>query len=161
MTSFSGIFLRWSKTYIQPTLRYRDGLSSSSIKSYFCYLDFMVNDPELSGKYLGTISTDFVKVADALKEASYQIRTAGFDLPIFPISKEENPIGQLLIDKNQFQLTWNYYASFLDEFIQRELVATEKVEQFKTNYKDPDEFCCLFVIDKAFTNFVFIPYPED
>jgi hypothetical protein len=121
----------------------------------------MANDPELNGKYLGTISTDFVKVADTLKEASYQIRTAGFELPIFPISKEENPIGQLLIDKNQLQLAWSYYASFLDEFVQRELVSTEKLEQFKENYKDPDEFCCLFVIDKAFTNFVFIPYPED
>src|SRR6478735_529986 len=121
----------------------------------------MVNDPELSGKYLGTISNDFVKVANTLKEASYQIRTAGFEFPIFPISKEEIPIGQPLIDKGSLSLTWNYYASFLNEFIQRELVGAEKEDQFKENYKDPDEFCCLFVIDKAFTNFVFIPYPED
>ena len=27
--------------------------------------------------------------------------------------------------------------------------------------KDPDEFCCLFVVDQQFTNFVFIPFPED
>jgi hypothetical protein len=121
----------------------------------------MVNDPELSGKYLGTISNDFVKVADTLKEASYQIRKAGFEFPIFPISKEDTPIGQLLLEKAQLSLTWNYYASFLNEFIQRELVSTEKEEQFIEGYKDPDEFCCLFVIDKAFTNFVFIPYPED
>lgn len=121
----------------------------------------MVNDPELSGKYLGTISNDFVKVADTLKEASYQIRTAGFEFPIFPISKEVIPIGQPLIDKKDLSLTWNYYASFLNEFMQRELVGTEKEDQFKENYKDPDEFCCLFVVDKAFTNFVFIPYPED
>jgi hypothetical protein len=121
----------------------------------------MVNDPELSGKYLGTISNDFVKVADTLKEASYQIRKAGFEFPIFPISKEDIPIGQLLIDKDSLSLTWNYYASFLNEFMQRELVGVEKEEEFKENYKDPDEFCCLFVVDKAFTNFVFIPYPED
>ena len=37
----------------------------------------------------------------------------------------------------------------------------EKEEDFKNTYKDPDEFCCLFVIDKEFTRFVFIPYPED
>ena len=41
----------------------------------------MHNDPELSWKYLGTISADFVKVSDTLKEASYQIRKAGFDYP--------------------------------------------------------------------------------
>ena len=117
----------------------------------------MTNDPELSGKYLGTISSDFARVADNIKEASYQIRKAGFDYPIFPICAEEQPIGQLLFSGTQ----WNYYASFLNEFVQRELVAKEKEDDFKKAYRDPDEFCCLFVIDKDFTRFVFIPYPED
>lgn len=121
----------------------------------------MHNDPELSGKYLGTISQDFVKVADTLKEASYQIRKSGFEYPIFPICQQAQPVGQLLIDRNILGLQWNYYASFLDEFYQRELVGEEKKGNFFTAYKDPDEFCCLFVIDKEFTNFVFIPYPED
>jgi len=120
----------------------------------------MHNDPELSGKYLGTISRDFVKVADSLKEASYQIRKRGFsDYPVFPVCKEEQPIGQLLIDKKSFDTEWNYYASFLDEFLQREVI-TDKDEFIKA-YKDPDEFCCLFVVDVQFTNFVFIPFPED
>jgi hypothetical protein len=120
----------------------------------------MQNDPELNGKYLGTISRDFVKVAETLKEASYQIRKRGFsNYPIFPVCKEEQPIGQLLIDKNSFGTEWNYYASFLDEFYQRQLVANP--EEFESAYKDPDEFCCLFVVDTAFTNFVFIPFPED
>jgi hypothetical protein len=115
----------------------------------------MHNDPELNGKYLGTISRDFVKVSDTLKEAAYQIRKRGFsDFPIFPICKDDQPIGQLLIDQKT-----NYYASFLDEFIQRELVSDK--DQFIQAYKDADEFCCLFVVDKEFTNFVFIPYPED
>jgi hypothetical protein len=121
----------------------------------------MTNDPELDGKYLGTISKDFVKAADTLKEASYQIRKAGFDYPIFAISREDQPIGVLMISKTDLQLDWSYYASYLNEFVQRELVAKEKEEDFKNTYKDPDEFCCLFVIDKAFTRFVFIPYPVD
>ena len=121
----------------------------------------MFNDPELSGKYLGTISQDFVKVCDTLKEASYQIRTAGFEYPIFPISKDKLPIGQLLIPKAPLQFEWNYYASFLDEFVQRELVGADKEEEFKKNYRDPDEFCCLFVVDAAFASFVYIPFPED
>jgi hypothetical protein len=121
----------------------------------------MHNDPELSGKYLGTISQDFVKAADVLKDASYQIRKAGFDYPIFPICKEPQPIGQLLIDQINNQTDWNYFASYLDEFIQRGLITPEKVEGFQHAYRNPDEFCCLFVVDKTFTNFVFIPFPED
>ena len=122
----------------------------------------MNNDPELSGKYLGTISSDFVKVADALKEASYQIRKRGIsEYPVFPICKDSQPIGQIILPQHQVNTEWNYYASFLDEFIQRGIIDSEKQEDFKGAYKEPDEFCCLFVIDKDFTNFVFIPYPED
>lgn len=51
------------------------------------------NDPELNGKYLGTITKDFVKVADTLKEASYQVRSRKFsDFPIFPVCKSDQPI---------------------------------------------------------------------
>ena len=120
----------------------------------------MVNDPELSGKYLGTISSDFVKISDMLKEASYQVRSRGFsDFPIFPISKVEIPIGKLLYGRKELKLQWNYYITYLDEFVERGVVA--KAEEFKGTYKDPDEFCCLFVVDETFTNFLYIPYPEE
>lgn len=119
------------------------------------------NDPELDGKYLGTISKDFVKVADTLKESSYQIRKAGFEFPIFAIAKDSISIGQLLLGKDDLGLDWNYYASYLEEFIQRELIATEREDVFKNNYKDPDEYCCLFVVDREFTKFVYIPFPVD
>lgn len=123
--------------------------------------EVIFNDPELNGKYLGTISQDFVKVSDTLKEASYQIRKAGFDFPIFVISKKPIALGQLLLDKIHMKLDWYYNASFLNEFMQRELVAEEREEDFKKTYKDPDEFCCLFVLDQDFAKFVFIPFPVD
>ena len=120
------------------------------------------NDPELDGKYLGTVSQDFIKVADHIKEASYQIRKRGYsDFPIFIICKVEIPLGQLLYKKEEVGTNWNYFVTYLDEFIQRKIIEKDKVEEFKKNYKNPDEFCCLFVIDGDFTKFVFIPYPED
>lgn len=122
----------------------------------------IVNDPELDGKYLGTITNDFVKVSDALKEASYQIRKRGFsDYPIFPISHQECPLGKLLIPKESADIKWNIFATYLDEFVQRKLIDPDKVDNFKAVYKNPDEFCCLFVMDDIFTNFTFIPYPAD
>ena len=124
----------------------------------------MQNDPELDGKYLGKITTDFVKVSNTLKEAAYLLQARKIaEFPIFPISKGKIEIGQLLIARNETELDleWNYYFSFLDEFVQRELIDKEKLADFKANYKNPDEFCCLFVIDQDFVNFVYIPYPED
>ena len=120
------------------------------------------NEPELNGKYLGTVSQDFVKIADHIKEASYQIRTRGFsEYPIFVISKEEIPIGQLLFKKDEIDTTWNYYVTYVDEFVQRKIIQKDKLDLFRESYKDPEEFCCLFVIDGDFTNFIYIPYPED
>lgn len=120
------------------------------------------NDPELNGKYIGTITKDFVKVSDILKEAAYQVRSRKFsEFPIFPMSKEAQPIGQLLLGKQEKNLDWNYYITYLDEFIQRKLIAEDLMEEFQKAYKDPDEFCCLFVMDNDFTKFVYIPYPED
>jgi hypothetical protein len=122
----------------------------------------MINDGELDGKYLGTITEDFIVVADTLKEAAYQIKKRGFsDYPIFPIAKVDIPIGQLLIQKSEMNLQWNYYTTYLDEFVQRKIIAEEAVDGFIERYKNSDEFCCLFVVDEGFTNFVFIPYPED
>lgn len=120
------------------------------------------NDPELNGKYLGTVTQDFVKIADHIKEASYQIRKRGFsEYPIFVISKGEIPIGQLLFKKEEIETTWNYYATYLDEFVQRKIIQKDKIDLFKESYKNPEEFSCLFVIDGDFTNFIYIPYPED
>jgi hypothetical protein len=121
------------------------------------------NDPELNGKYLGTITHDFVKVAATLKEAAYLLKARKIsDHPIFPICAEPMEIGQLLIGRiDTPELEWNYYFSFLDEFVQRGLVGEDRIEDFIANYKDPDEFCCLFVVDRDFVNFVYIPYPED
>lgn len=120
----------------------------------------MQNDPELSPKYLGSISSDFIKVAELIKEASYLIRKREFSkYPVFPTSKENIPIGNILYEKGKLENEFNYYASFLEEFVERQLV--EDKEKFVQAYKDPDEFCCLFIVDEQFTNFIFIPYPED
>ena len=123
----------------------------------------MFNDPELDGKYLGTITSDFVRVSDVLKEVSHQLVVRNISpYPIFPIAKVDLPIGKLLVGKYEIaHLNWNYYISFLDEFVQRGLVLSDRVADFQAAYKSADEFCCLFVVDQQFTNFVFVPYPED
>lgn len=124
--------------------------------------DMINNDPELNGKYLGTITQDFVKMADNLREASYQIRKRGFsEYPIFAISRTEIPVGTLLYGKDELDLQWNYFASYLENFIQQGLIDRGKKDEFTKTYKNPDEFCCLFVVDKEFTSFIYIPYPED
>ena len=122
----------------------------------------MFNDPELNGKYLGTITQDFAKVSDYLKEASYQIRSRNLSShPIFVVSKVPTALGVVLLEREKIGSAWNYAASYIGEFMDRKLITSEHEQDFLSTYRNPDEFCCLFVVDQDFTNFVYLPYPED
>jgi hypothetical protein len=94
------------------------------------------NSPDLNGKYLGLISTDFIKVSDTLKEAAYQVKKRGFsDFPIFVTSQRPIEIGQKLIGVNELnENKWNYHASMMEEFVQRNLIAEENIELFVQNF---------------------------
>lgn len=120
------------------------------------------NSPELNRKIMGLVSEDFVKVSDQLKEASYQIRKRGFsDNPIFILSYTEVELGVLLIDVKEMANLYSYRASYMQEFVDRKLIAEESVEAFQENYKNPDEYCCLFALIGDFSGFIYVPYPED
>jgi len=123
-------------------------------------LDFTPDD--VNNQYLGTITKDFVKVADFLKEGSHQMRSRKIsEYPIFPISKNEIAIGQIIVSRQQTGLSWHYYISMGEELVQRELIPEDHMPDFIQAYKNPEEFCCLLVVDEEFTNIVFLPYPED
>jgi hypothetical protein len=126
------------------------------------YLLDDANSPDLNKKLLGIISQDFVKVADHLKEASYQIRKREFSSnPLFVVSKVPTELGTLLFSQGELNTEWMYKASFLEEFVQRGLIGEDSIAYFKEQYRDPDEFCCLFVIHNDFAGFVYVPYPID
>lgn len=125
----------------------------------------MENDPELQakGKFLGTITTDFARAADLLRDASDAIRDRALSKhPIFVFAKEPVALGALLVSGPERLMEWHVFASSVEEFTQRRLVlAGEGEAAFRAAYKDPDEYACLFVVDPEFMEFVFLPYPED
>jgi len=120
------------------------------------------NSPEINQKLMGKVSSDFIKVFEHLKEASYQIIKRKFsENPIFILTENPVEIGATLFHQNDFKTTYEYRASFLEEFISRNMIGEESIEFFKENYKDPEEYCCLFVIDQAFAGFIYLPFPND
>ena len=120
------------------------------------------NSPELNTKIMGLVSSDFIKVSDQLKEASYQIRKRGFsDNPIFVLAYTEVDLGALLIGPEEMSNRYSYRASYMQEFVDRKLIGEESVDLFVENYKNPDEYCCLFALIGDFSGFIFVPYPED
>jgi hypothetical protein len=120
------------------------------------------NSPEINQKLMGKVSSDFVVVAEHLKEASYQIIKRNYSKnPIFILTTEHVEMGTTLFKKEDFKTTYEYKACYLEEFVVRNIVGEESREFFKENYKDPEEFCCLFVMDESFAGFIYLPYPND
>jgi hypothetical protein len=120
------------------------------------------NSPEIDAKLMGKVSSDFVLVSDHLKEASYQIIKRRFsDFPVFILSENPVELGSILFQRNDFSTQYEYRASFFEEFVGKEIIGTESTEFFKENYKNADEYCCLFVVDGPFAGFIYLPYPND
>ena len=120
------------------------------------------NSPEIDKALMGKVSSDFVKVSDHLKEASYQIRKREFsECRIFVVSTQKVEIGAPLFQQGDLSSIYFYNASFLEEFVTRTMIGEESIELFKENYRNADEYCCLFVIDGGFAGFIFLPFPID
>lgn len=77
--------------------------------------------------------------------------------PIFVISRKEIEMGIPLIAKEAIADKWAINLSTLEEFATKQLVAMEKVNDFKKIYKNPAEHLCLFVIEDIGATFVFQP----
>lgn len=127
-------------------------------------MNHLSNTEHIDGKYLGVITSDFIQVADKLKEAAYIIQERGnYAYPIFIVANSPISLGALLIDQGEMNNMWYYYAAYLEALIEAQVIDHEKAADFKATYKDPEEFCCLLVIDsaKGFHHFMYIPYPID
>ena len=70
-------------------------------------------------------------------------------------------LGALLIDVEELTNRYSYRASYMQEFVDRKLIGEESAAAFQENYKNPDEYCCLFALIGDFSGFIYVPYPED
>jgi hypothetical protein len=76
--------------------------------------------------------------------------------PVFVLYRDSIEVG-IPLDTENITGEWSVNASSLEEFVAKQLVLAEKVDDFKSVYKDPTAFLCLFVVDKSGATFVFIP----
>ena len=67
-------------------------------------------------------------------------------------------LGLPLITRNDFDITWNFSASHLEEFVSKGIVNKDKVDDFIKAYRDPGKFMCVFVAEEDAMSFVFMPY---
>lgn len=83
--------------------------------------------------------------------------------PIFVATRGENDvdIGLPIVNRADFDISWNFNASHLEEFVSKGVVVRDKANDFIKAYKNPQEFMCVFVAEEEAMSFVFMPYERN
>lgn len=82
--------------------------------------------------------------------------------PIFVAlrSQLDIDIGLPIINRAELDITWSFNASHLEDFVISNIIHDDKVDEFKKNYKNPDEYMCVFIAEEGMMSFVFMPYDK-
>ena len=80
--------------------------------------------------------------------------------PIFVIHQHTVDIGINIVERENVTGNWSVNASTLEEFVTKQILSPEKVEDFKLVYKNHQGELCLFLLNEQGANFVFMPSNE-
>lgn len=95
---------------------------------------------------------------DMLAQASDTIRNQNVsDYPIFVVHQNEVEIGIPIADREKIKGNWSINASSMEEFIAKQIITEEKKDSFRTIYKNPDLFICVFSLTELGAEFIFLP----
>ena len=101
---------------------------------------------------------------DYVKQISHSmIKGEVTKYPIFVATRGTSDVdlGLPIINRDDFDISWNFNASHLEEFVSKNVVLKEKTDDFIKVYKNPLEYICVFVAEEGATSFVFMPYDKN
>lgn len=78
--------------------------------------------------------------------------------PIMVAHQQELELGMSIFDRMKNEGSkWSIHASTLEEFVSRQIVFSDKIEDFKGNYKTLESSICVFVLSELGAEFIFLP----
>ncbi len=78
--------------------------------------------------------------------------------PILVAHQQELELGMPIFKREDHKGSkWSIHASMLEEFVSKQIIYPDKVEEFKANYKTIDSSVCVFVLSELGAEFVFLP----
>ncbi len=82
--------------------------------------------------------------------------------PIFVAVRSQSDIdlGLPIINREELDLTWSFNASHLEDFVNTNIIHRDRLDDFIKNYRDPQEFMCIFVAEEGMMSFIFMPYDK-
>lgn len=111
--------------------------------------DFLALEKELK-PYLKTME----QASDAIMQKDVS------EYPILVVHQQQIELGIEVVKRAEVKGNWSVNASTLEEFAMKQLITTEKLEDFQAVFKDPKQHLCLFVISELGAQFIFIGRSE-
>jgi hypothetical protein len=111
---------------------------------------------------LESLQSDLRYYADYLRGLSREMLDSGVSkYPVYIAYQDgEVKLGRPILLRNSLGTSWNISASVLEELVQRQVVRQDKIQTFIHNYKDPEEYLCVFVASHYGPGFVYFPFLE-
>jgi hypothetical protein len=81
--------------------------------------------------------------------------------PVFAASEDPLELGRLILHTERSETNYNYFVTFLEELIQKQVIEKDKIQLFKEHYKNPEVSCCFLLIFSEDAGIVFIPFQEE
>ena len=78
--------------------------------------------------------------------------------PIMVAHQQELELGMPIFEREENKGSkWSIHASTLEEFVSKQIIFPEKVDEFKSNYKSAESNLCVFVLSELGAEFIFLP----
>lgn len=108
---------------------------------------------------LESIRNDVAQVGEDLQVIAKRVIEEGIsEYPIFVAAQQLVDIGKLIFDPERANLNWYFFASILEDFINRDIIQRSKVKEFQDAFGDPLEKACIIVLTEEQMQVVFVPY---
>lgn len=116
----------------------------------------MEMDPDL----FDSLHEDLEICRDYLRQVSSMIIKSGVsNYPVLVACGEhsELDLGVPVIRAQDYDIRWSFSASHLEDFVNKQIIKEEKIQDFIRNYKSAEKFLCIFLTDENSGSFVFLP----
>lgn len=118
----------------------------------------MENIPNISNEQLQQMQRDLQKHKELMTRASNTlIEQDVSEYPIFVIHREAVEIGIPLYIPADSTKDWHINLSSLEEMTAKSLIMSDRIEQFKAIFKNPETHFCLFFVHSGAASFIFMP----
>lgn len=94
-----------------------------------------------------------------LKEALRTVSNEGVsNYPVLIAHRHKADLGIPLFHREEYGEDWSFNVSTLEELVAKNLVSNDKVDEFRTLYKQHDKHYCIFLLKETDAKVIFQPH---